>query len=49
MKKYHSFLSENFQFFRGEVFNIFEQVCFRNDWSTGKTKMGASQEKGESQ
>ena len=24
------FLSENFQFFDGEIFKIFEEACFRN-------------------
>ena len=24
------FLCENFQFFRGEIFCLFEQACFRN-------------------
>ena len=30
MKKYQSFLSENFQFFWGEIFYIFEYACFHN-------------------
>ena len=29
-KKYKSFMSEFFQFFLGEIFYIFEYVCFRN-------------------
>ena len=29
--KISEFLSENFQFFRGEIFNIFEWACFRNE------------------
>ena len=27
-EKYQSFLSENFQFFGGKIFYIFEQACF---------------------
>ena len=30
MEKYQIFLSENFQLFGGEMFNIFEKACFRN-------------------
>ena len=30
MKKISAILSENFQCFGGEIFNIFEQACFRN-------------------
>ena len=30
--KYQNFLSENFQFFGGEIFKVFEQACFRNVW-----------------
>ena len=29
-EKHQNFLSENFQEFCGEIFNIFEQECFRN-------------------
>ena len=29
-KKISEFLSENFQFFGGEIFNIFEYACFLN-------------------
>ena len=31
MKKISEFLSENFQFFGGEIFYIFEKAYFRND------------------
>ena len=31
MKEYQNFLSENFSFFGGKIFSIFEQVCFRNE------------------
>ena len=31
MKKIPEFLSENFQFFGGEIFNKFEMACFRNE------------------
>ena len=30
-KKISEFLTEYFQFFGGEIFNIFEQAYFRND------------------
>ena len=30
MKNRRVFLSENFQFFGGEIFYIFEKACFRN-------------------
>ena len=34
-KKIEFFLSENFQFFGGKIFSIFEQACFRNGtWET---------------
>ena len=36
MKKISEFLSENFQMFGGEIFNIFEYACFRNDMSKYK-------------
>ena len=29
-EKYQNFSSENFQFFGGKIFNIFEKACFRN-------------------
>ena len=29
-EKYQNFLSENFHFFGGKIFSIFEQACFRN-------------------
>ena len=29
-----SFLSENFQFFGGEIFYVFEKACFRNVFLT---------------
>ena len=31
VKKISEFLSENFQFVGGEIFCIFEYVCFHND------------------
>ena len=31
MWKISEFLSENFHFFGGKIFRIFELVCFRND------------------
>ena len=31
MKKYQNFLSENFHFFGGKIFSVFEQACFRNE------------------
>ena len=31
MKNIRAFLSENFQFFGGEIYYIFEQACFRNE------------------
>ena len=31
MKKYKHFLSENFHFFCGRIFSIFELACFRNE------------------
>ena len=29
-EKYENFLSENFPFFGGKIFSIFELACFRN-------------------
>ena len=31
IRKISEFLSENFHVFGGEIFNIFEKACFRND------------------
>ena len=31
MKKILEFLSKNFHFFGGKVFNIFKETCFRNE------------------
>ena len=31
IRKISEFLSENFYFFGGKIFNIFEKACFRND------------------
>ena len=39
MKNIRVFLSENFQFFGGEIFYIFKLVCFRND-GVGKAICG---------